>query len=51
MRGLVALAAALLPLWGHAGNQIYEPLADSVRQRLSAMVSDQAPARLSARGS
>ena len=40
------MAAALLPLWGHAGNQIYEPLADSVRQRLSAMVSDQAPARL-----
>jgi hypothetical protein len=29
-----------------AGNQIYEPLADSVRERLSAMVSDRAPARL-----
>jgi len=46
MRGLVLVVAALFPLWGHAGNQIYEPLADSVRQRLSAMVSDRAPARL-----
>jgi len=29
-----------------AGNQVHEPLADSVRQRLSHMVSDRAPARL-----
>ena len=29
-----------------AGNQVYEPLADSVRQRLSRMVSDRAPASL-----
>jgi hypothetical protein len=29
-----------------AGNQIYEPLSDSVRERLSAIVSDRAPARL-----
>ena len=40
------IALALLPLPGIAGNQIYEPLADSVRQRLSALVSDRAPARL-----
>jgi len=46
MRGLVLVVAALFPLWGHAGTQVYEPLADSVRQRLSAMVSDRAPARL-----
>jgi len=46
MRGLVLVVAALFPLWGHAGNQVYEPLADSVRQRLSVMVSDRAPARL-----
>jgi hypothetical protein len=46
MRRLVLVVAALFPLWGNAGNQIYEPLSDSVRQRLSAMVSDRAPARL-----
>jgi soluble lytic murein transglycosylase-like protein len=41
-----ALLAPLLPLPGMAGNQVYEPLADSVRQRLSRMVSDRAPASL-----
>jgi soluble lytic murein transglycosylase-like protein len=49
MRTFFLVVAALLPLWGIAGNQIYEPLADSVRQRLSRMVSDRAPASLSFR--
>jgi soluble lytic murein transglycosylase-like protein len=45
--GLVALlAAALAALPARAGNQIYEPLADSVRQRLSQLVADRAPATL-----
>jgi soluble lytic murein transglycosylase-like protein len=46
MRGLTALIAAFLPLLSFAGNQLYEPLADSVRQRLSRMVADRAPASL-----
>jgi len=46
MRRLVLAAAALLPACAMAGNQIYEPLADSVRQRLSRMVADRAPAVL-----
>ncbi|HKX37900.1 MAG TPA: lytic transglycosylase domain-containing protein [Burkholderiales bacterium] len=46
MKWLVALAAACLPLVSSAGNQLYEPLADSVRQRLSLMVSDRAPPTL-----
>jgi soluble lytic murein transglycosylase-like protein len=46
MKRLLVLAALAFPLHGPAGNQIYEPLADSVRQRLSRMVSDQAPASL-----
>jgi soluble lytic murein transglycosylase-like protein len=46
MRALTALVAALLPLLSFAGNQLYEPLADSVRQRLSRMVSDRGPAAL-----
>jgi soluble lytic murein transglycosylase-like protein len=41
MRLLLALFACL-PLPALAGNQIYEPLADSVRQRLSAQVADKA---------
>jgi soluble lytic murein transglycosylase-like protein len=41
-----ALLSPLLPLPGMAGNQVYEPLADSVRQRLTRMVSDRAPASL-----
>jgi soluble lytic murein transglycosylase-like protein len=46
MKRLVALAAACFPVFAIAGNQIYEPLADSVRQRLSLMVSDRAPLTL-----
>jgi len=46
MTRLVFLVLLLASFQGIAGNQIYEPLADSVRQRLSAMVSDRAPARL-----
>jgi soluble lytic murein transglycosylase-like protein len=34
-----------------AGNQVYEPLADSVRQRLSRMVADKAPPGLQFRSS
>jgi soluble lytic murein transglycosylase-like protein len=44
---LAVLLAAASP--AIAGNQLYEPLADSVRQRLSRMVSDRAPAILHAR--
>jgi soluble lytic murein transglycosylase-like protein len=39
MKLLLALLA-WLPLQGLAGNQLYEPLADSMRQRLSSQVSD-----------
>jgi soluble lytic murein transglycosylase-like protein len=46
MRALTALIAAFFPLLSFAGNQLYEPLADSVRQRLSRMVADRAPASL-----
>jgi soluble lytic murein transglycosylase-like protein len=46
MKRWVLAAALLVPLAGTAGNQIYEPLADSVRQRLSRMVSDKAPPSL-----
>jgi soluble lytic murein transglycosylase-like protein len=46
MRWLLAVAAALVPVVCLGGNQLYEPLADSVRQRLSRMVSDRAPATL-----
>jgi transglycosylase-like protein with SLT domain len=46
MTRLVFLVLLLASSQGIAGNQIYEPLADSVRERLSAMVSDRAPARL-----
>ena len=42
----LALLAALAPAGAHAGAQRYEPLADSVRQRLSGMVGDKAPATL-----
>jgi soluble lytic murein transglycosylase-like protein len=49
MRGFLLVAALLLSPAGIAGNQIYEPLADSVRQRLSRMVSDRAPAGLNFR--
>ena len=46
MRRLLLLVSALLLPLSAAGNQIYEPLADSVRQRLSRMVADRAPATL-----
>ena len=45
MRAL-ALLFCLLPGAVLAGAQKYEPLADSVRQRLSAMVADKAPPEL-----
>jgi soluble lytic murein transglycosylase-like protein len=46
MSRLLALALLVIPLEEAAGNQIYEPLADSVRQRLSRIVADRAPAVL-----
>ena len=46
MRGLIASCLLAVSFQGFAGNQVYEPLADSVRQRLSHMVSDRAPAKL-----
>ena len=46
MKRFVLAAVLALPLPGIGGNQIYEPLADSVRQRLSRMVADRAPAAL-----
>ena len=46
MTRLLFLVLLLTSLRGNAGNQVYEPLADSVRERLSAMVSDRAPAQL-----
>jgi soluble lytic murein transglycosylase-like protein len=49
MKQFVIAVTLLLPLAAAAGNQIYEPLADSVRQRLSRMVSDKAPPSLNFR--
>jgi len=49
MRALFAFALLVISLRAAAGNQIYEPLADSVRQRLSTMVADRAPASLNFR--
>ena len=47
MRRITVLSALLLlPLHALAGAQIYEPLADSVRARLSTQVADRAPANL-----
>ncbi len=46
MRRIAALLGLLLPLPALAGAQIYEPLADSVRARLSTQVADRAPANL-----
>jgi soluble lytic murein transglycosylase-like protein len=43
------IRAAALLLQVLAGAQVYEPLADSVRDRLSALVSDRAPARMAFR--
>jgi soluble lytic murein transglycosylase-like protein len=45
MRAL-AFLLTFLPQVAFAGAQIYEPLADSVRVRLSRMVSDKAPATM-----
>jgi soluble lytic murein transglycosylase-like protein len=42
MRRLVALLAAVTPLHASAGAQLYEPLAHSVRERLSAAIADRA---------
>ena len=46
MRRIAAFFGLLLPLPALAGAQIYEPLADSVRARLSTQVADRAPANL-----
>ena len=46
MRALAAIAFLLLPAQALAGAQLYEPLADSVRARLSTQVSDRAPATI-----
>jgi soluble lytic murein transglycosylase-like protein len=46
MRALLAALLACSPLLALAGAQVYEPLADSVRVRLSKMVSDRAPATM-----
>ena len=46
MRRLLAFALLVASVQAAAGNQVYEPLADSVRQRLSKMASDRAPASL-----
>ena len=45
------LLLACWPLMALGGAQIYEPLADSVRGRLSRMVADRAPATLHCRSS
>jgi soluble lytic murein transglycosylase-like protein len=45
VKGLV-FALLFWPVLVNAGAQIYEPLADSVRQRLSRIVSDKAPAAM-----
>ena len=46
MRTPLAALLLLLPLAAFAGEQKYEPLADSVRARLSRMVADKAPASM-----
>jgi len=46
VRRIAALFGLLLPLPALGGAQIYEPLADSVRARLSTQVADRAPANL-----
>src|SRR5687767_10674347 len=51
MSKLLAVAVLLLPLHALSGNQVYEPLAASVRARLSSQVSDRAPAALHFRSS
>jgi soluble lytic murein transglycosylase-like protein len=51
MMRLALLALACFPLHAAAGAQQYEPLADSVRVRLSSMVSDRAAATMNFRSS
>ena len=51
MRALAAAVLLAAPLTAAAGAQIYEPLADSVRARLSTLVSDRAPATVHFRSS
>jgi soluble lytic murein transglycosylase-like protein len=51
MMRLALLALACFPLHAAAGAQQYEPLADSVRVRLSTMVSDRAAATMHFRSS
>ena len=51
MKRLALLALACFPLHAAAGAQQYEPLADSVRVRLSSMVSDRASATMNFRSS
>ena len=46
MRAFAAIVFLLLPAQVLAGAQRYEPLADSVRARLSTLVSDRAPASI-----
>jgi soluble lytic murein transglycosylase-like protein len=46
MKGLMFSLMLLSPGIASAGAQVYEPLADSVRVRLSKMVSDRAPATM-----
>ncbi|HEU0258834.1 MAG TPA: lytic transglycosylase domain-containing protein, partial [Burkholderiales bacterium] len=45
MRSLIALLL-FWPFAALGGAQIYEPLADNVRQRLSSLVADRAPASM-----
>jgi soluble lytic murein transglycosylase-like protein len=51
MRALAAIIFLLLPVQALAGAQQYEPLADSVRARLSTLVSDRAPPSIHFRSS
>ena len=51
MKRLAFLVLVCFPLHAAAGAQQYEPLADSVRARLSSMVSDRAPATMNFRSS
>ena len=46
MRRLLVALLLVVPLAAPAGEQRYEPLADSVRARLSSQVSDKAPATM-----
>lgn len=41
--GAASLGLGSLPLWAHAGGQLEEPLADSVRGALSAAIANSAP--------